>query len=431
MAIVKDMNFYGVNWVDGPTANRDLYRQAFIDWNPRSFIVNSLDSARFWRNALPNAVIGLRNMSGFGADNSVLLRLNPREWWSKWEPLIPELRRLHVHAVLGNEPNGYGSDFVTVVERSLEIGHMLNDAGVRGMYCRFSVGNPTHEPRYLEQLIPLFDFIRRSGGYYMVNEYLWYNRPPLEQRDFVGRFQQAWDVAGEVPTIIGEISVNTAHPLDENVQDSASGFRVSGLNGAQFADVLELVADEIYIPAGVHSGNIFIAGGFEDQRIQDILGEAELFNAMQNYRPFVGVEMPPPSVPTPPPPPLPSFNVTLIPNGNYNVRIRMSASLDADIIGAVTPGGLRAYDDGLMSGDFGIFTFEDTVGFVHMDFITIIRDNPNNIPSIPNPPLIPETLQEVLIDVAVDMSSLHLSLHEALFQLNSLLENDPPPPPSN
>jgi len=413
-----DFNFYGFNWVDGPTANRLQWRQAVQDWNPRSLSVNSLDSARFWRDALPDAVIGLRNMSGPGADNSITLRLNPGEWWLKWAPLMPELRRLNVHAILGNEPNGYGSDFVTVIDREIVIGLMLEQSGVKGMYNRFSVGNPTHERSYLEQLIPLFDLIRRTDGYWMVNEYAWFDRPLLEQRDYIGRFQQAWDVAGEVPTIIGEISVNTHHPQHPDQQDSASGFRVSGLTGATFFDALATMADGIYVPAGVHSGHIFIAGGADNQRGQDILGETELFNAMERYRPFGGVDIPIPPHQEEPPmlPETPEFepNVTLLSNGNYTVRIRMSPNLGATIIGAVTQGGVRAYDPGQMSGDFGLFEFEDMTGYVHMDYIHILRDNPTVNPNIS------QELRIALVELGADLGNVRVSMSEVfrLWPLN-------------
>jgi len=415
----RDFNPFGFNWVDGPTANRGRWTSAIQAWNPISLSVNSLDAARHWRAALPHAVIGFRNMAGPGADNQITVRLSPAEWYDKWEPLLPELRRLKVHAILGNEPHGYGDSLEAVAINEVEIIKRLNDAGVSGMACRFPVGHPDHRPAELEKLLPLFELLRQGDHYWMVNEYAWFDHDILDQRAYIGRFQAAWDVLGEVPTIIGEISENTHHPLDYGQQDSASGYRVSGLSGTEFAHRLQLAWDNIYDPAGVHSAHIFIAGGAHNQRQQDILGDDQLFNSMTNYRPLRSFErLPVLAVPEDTLEP----NVTLIPRGNYSVRVRLQPTLQGEIVGSVIPGGIRAFDPGKMSGDYGSFLIDELWGYVHMDYIMIIRDNPNVNPSLSQALLYKE--------IAGRIAEIATQLERSYKMLNHWANvlDDPPPP---
>ncbi len=285
-------NPIGLNLVS-PGFTRDSMAMPLKAWNPKTIVVNEIDDAIWAREILPNAVIGLRLMP----DNAIQEKWTVNSWLQKWSMYIPLLIEHNIHAVSGNEPNGYGENLSAVIQFETTLAYELATLGVGGMFCRWPVGHVQegreHELRPLANAIRAYD-----KHFYMTNEYAINTQPLLEQRYFVGRFQNVFDAVGPLPTIIGEISVNTPDRDDPGKQDSWSGWR-SSYDGEiePFINALKLMWERIYEPAGVHSMCVFLVGGAPDQHWQNLANGqtqwAVWVNAMAGYRPALS---PPPIV---------------------------------------------------------------------------------------------------------------------------------------
>ena len=291
------------------------------EWQPKTVIVNEIDDALWARSILPDATIGLRLMP----DNEYQTKYTVEQWLAKWQPHFVTLRKHRIHAVTGNEPRGYDPQLDQVINFDAQLAWILADEEIGGMFARFPVGHPSDVLVNLAKLRPLADAIRAyEKHFYMTNEYAINTQPLLEQRWFIGRFQQVFDVVGPMPTIIGEISVNTPDRDDPGKQDSWSGWR-SSFDGEiePFIHALKLMWERIYEPAGVHSMCVFLVGGASDQRWQNLANEqtqwAVFINAMAAYRPAPevidepAIEPEPISIPIEEKPPMSEDNTNTTP----------------------------------------------------------------------------------------------------------------------
>jgi len=283
----------GGNWVGGPTANRDGFRADIIAWNPGTWLVNGIDAAIFWREALPQARIGLRLMP----DDAIQLEWTVDEWRTKWQPVFPLLRQYNIHVITGNEPPGHDVEQLRKIVRfEVQVAEILEGEGLFGMFGRFPVGHPSDKPAVLALLDPLIRAITaRDGNSLMLNEYWLVTQPLLEQPWHVGRFQNILDMFGDVDIDIGEISANTPTNPGSTEQDSWSGWRKASehkrgrVDPLWFADSLISLWENIYRPARVvKSINPFLLGGADDQRGQDLLAKEDEWRifagAMAGYR---------------------------------------------------------------------------------------------------------------------------------------------------
>ncbi len=298
-------NPIGGNWVGGPTANRAGFRADIIAWNPGTWLVNGIDAAIFWREALPQARIGLRLMP----DDAIQLEWTVGEWLIKWQPMFPLLQQYNIHVITGNEPPGHDVEQLRKIVRfEVEVAEILEGEGLFGMFGRFPVGHPSEKPAVLALLDPLIRAITaRPGNTLMLNEYALVTQPLLEQPWHVGRFQNILDMFGDVDIDIGEISINTPTTPGSTEQDSGSGWRKAsefmwgGVYPLGFADGLISMWENIYKPARVvKSINPFLLGGADNQRVQDLLAKEDEWRifagAMAGYR---DVPAPPPVIEEP------------------------------------------------------------------------------------------------------------------------------------